>query len=181
MSFTRTLFLFFVGLMAASGLGLISVQAAETDYAYNPRHSYDFGLYGGTLLPNSIIGVTELVPGWGFLAAVPTGKGVFEVATFIGSGNSETYDTAAFDYRYDIPFSTLETHFLGGINVDTYTSPTMKKSFIGGWHFGGGAALQLAGPIFLRSDFRYRIGPGVSLIVTVGLDYRLSDSTSGSN
>ena len=174
----RSLLIFSAAWLLVFATWITRVDAADTESIYNPRHSYDFGAYGATFLPYRIAGVTEIVPGWGFLAAIPTAKGVFELATFLGRGNGINYDSVAVDYRYDIPFNTLETHALAGVNADTYASDTLTKSFVGGWHFGGGVSMQLGGPIFLRSDFRYRLGPGLSLLVTVGLDIRLPEGGS---
>jgi hypothetical protein len=174
----RPLLIFSAAWLLVFATCIIRAEAADTESIYNPRHSYEFGAYGATFLPYHILGVTEIVPGWGFLAAVPTSKGVFELATFLGRGNGIDYDSVAVDYRYDIPFDTLEMHAFAGVNADTYASDRFTETFVGGWHFGGGVSMQLGGPVFLRSDFRYRLGPGLSLLVNVGLDIRLPADSS---
>ena len=154
-------------------------QTNNQDTAVSPsqiaKHSLDLEADFGTLVP-SHDGLSDIVPGWGLRAAIPANKGIFEVSAFLARGNGIIYRTGAVDYRMDIDFEQASAHFLLGLHADQYFQGPPNddnKSFAGGWHFGGGVTLPVGGPLLVRSDFRYRIGPGTVLEVTVGVVYRI--------
>jgi hypothetical protein len=147
----------------------------------DPRYSYDFAIFGGSILP-SRMGLTETVPGWGMRLSYPGEKGVFEGGVFSGIGHGIIYRSATLDYRMDIPIESLQAHFLLGVHADQYdsTSPVIAASRLsGGWHYGGGVSQYLGGPMYMRFDFRHRFSPGQILEVTLGLVYRWPSGGAG--
>lgn len=144
----------------------------------DPRTSYDFGVHVGPLLPHKVPGITEVVNGWGLRAAVPTPKGVFEPEFYFGRSDGVKYNSASLDYRLDIINEFLPVHFLVGMHFDTYTPANGVDRYAGGWHYGGGTAMQMAGPMFFRFDFKQRFSPGDSVYVSVSLLYRLAEGGS---
>ncbi len=145
----------------------------------DPNNSYDIGLHFGPLLPNRISKVRDIIPGWGVRLAAPTAKGIFELELYHGQGSGIVYRTASFDYRLDIPNPYLPTHFILGMHADLYSPPNLDSRYAGGWHYGGGITEEIAGPLLLRADFKYRYGPGESLYVGVGLLYRIQSGSGG--
>lgn len=133
--------------------------------------SWEIGLQAGSLLPNRIRGVREIVPGWAPSVAIPTRAGTVQIGGFFGRGNGIVYNALSFDYRIELLLEGLPLHFLLGMHADEYEGLYGKSKILGGWHFGGGTTQAIAGPISLRGDFRSRYGPGRSLEILVGLVY----------
>lgn len=142
------------------------------------KYSSEYTLFVGPLLPSKIGGVTEVLHGVGARAGVYTRMGIFEPEVITARGDGVEYNIFSFDYRMDVVSSVMSAHFLLGGHVDYYKPATAAGYRIGpGWQYGGGAFIPLAGPFALRADFKYRFGPGTSLIVGVGLAMRLEGGT----
>jgi hypothetical protein len=108
----------------------------------------------------------------------PTGNGMIEVELMRGLGHGITYNTGSIDYRLTLSDSAINAylpiHFLAGFHEDYYTPLRLPPKVGGGWHFGAGLTQEITHSLLFRSDFKYRIRPGISLIVEMGLVYRFS-------
>lgn len=167
-------------LVLLAGLTAAVPAAAQTERSgVDPRNARDFFLSAGTLLPSKS-GLLESVPGWSLRISQPTGKGVFEVGFFSGLGNGIVYRSGMLDYRMDLSIETVSAHFLIGLHGDQFSSEAASNRFAGGWHYGGGITLELAGPILLRFDFRHRFSPGQEVEVMLGMVWRLALDGAGS-
>ena len=140
----------------------------------NPIHAFAM-----TFLPSRVPGVTEVTPGWGLGLTLPTAKGTFELDSFLGRGDGATYQSVFADYRLDIPNEVMLVHFLMGFHTDFWAGPDGQSYISGGWQYGGGVLIPLGGPIFLRSDFKYRFSPGASLLILVGLNFVFPSGSGG--
>lgn len=166
--------------IASIGLVLVSGTNASAQAIGSPppEGSYLFHLHGDTFLASRVSGVREIVPGWGLGVSIPTGKGLFMFDTFLGKGEGIEYRSLLFDYRVNIDNDVLPVQFLLGFHTDAWTPPSGDSKFSGGWHFGGGVMIPIAGPFMLESNFRYRFSPGTSLLIGVGLTYVLSSDSA---
>ncbi|MES2962319.1 MAG: MFS transporter [Bdellovibrionota bacterium] len=162
-----------VAMMTLGGFAQAQESGASTD------KSYLFHLHGDTFLASKVSGVTEIVPGWGPGISIPTNKGLFMIDTFIGKGSGIEYKSLLADYRVNVVNDVIPVQFLIGFHTDTWTPPgSSTPKFAGGWHFGGGIMMPLAGPFYLESEFRYRLSPGTSLLIGVGLTYVLNSGST---
>lgn len=150
-------------------------QARAADAGAAP--SSEYALSGGALVPSKVPGVREVLPVWDLRASFRTRRGVFEGDFAAASASGVTYYATGLNYRYDLKNDVIPAFVLLGAHADSYRGENQSEmKFSGGWNFGGGIFAPLAGPLWLRSDFRYRFGPGQSLLVLVGFSIRLSDS-----
>jgi hypothetical protein len=161
-------------LASLCGILLLLSFAAQGRAAENDENGFEVALHAGPLLPSRIAYVREIVQGWGARVSVPTAKGIFELENFHARGDGIVYNTVSMDYRLDIKNDYLPTHFLLGFHGDYFHGPNRDWVPAGGWHFGGGVSEKIAGPVFFRTDFKYRFSPGTSLYVGVGITYRFS-------
>lgn len=168
-------------LLACIALLMTLTAASSQSFAqsYNdtlgpsPKNAYDFVINFGTILP-SRNGLKEMIPGWGLRIATPTQHGTFETGLLSAIGNGIVYRSAMIDFRLDSSLDWVSTFFLLGFHGDQFESGKVSSSFTGGWHYGGGANLYIAGPLFFRFDFRHRFSPGQNLEVTLGLTCRFA-------
>ena len=158
-------------------VGLTRSALAET--TGTSRSSSEYELMGGALLPSKISGVKEVLPLWGARAGLRTKRGFFEADAALANAGGVSYDAFTFDYRYDVETDVAPAFFLLGVQSDLYQSPNGDPKVSGGWNFGGGVFLPLAGDLWLRSDVRYRFGPGTSLMILLGLSLRLPEGGPG--
>jgi hypothetical protein len=137
----------------------------------NANSELHFG--GGALLPSGIPGVTEVMPTVGLRASRQTSKGTFELDGMFSNASGASYRSVSVDYRLDLPNDALPVLLLIGLHGDYYQgAESGPAKFSRGGHFGAGVFMPMTSMLLLRSDFRYRLGPGTSLLVTVGLTIR---------
>jgi opacity protein-like surface antigen len=163
----------------AQSRGATGGQSGVADEADLAASSWELGVHAGPLLPSRIPYVREIVQGWGGRVAIPTAKGVFEIDNVHARGSGIVYNTLSLDYRADIKNDYLPTHFLIGFHGDYFHGPERGFTYAGGWHFGGGLTEKLAGPVYFRTDFKYRFSPGTSLYVGIGVSYRFGSGKGG--
>lgn len=154
------------------------VNAQENDGS--EKNFSDFGVHFGPLLPSRILGVREVINGWGLRMGTNTGKGFFEIDYFNARGGGVFYQTGSIDYRLDVTSSLINAHFILGGHADYYKPVDPRSNTVAfGWHYGGGIVQEVAGPILMRGDFKFRFSPGTSLYVGIGFVYRFSGSDDG--
>ena len=141
---------------------------AETEKS-NSAPAFSAGLISGPYLPSKVPGVEEILKVVGLRIGTNTNLGSFESEGWIANGYGVHFNSVAFNYRLNIINDYLPVHALVGLHIDSYTKPDSTSASGGGWQMGGGAEAKLFGPLLVRSDFEYRIGPGNSLLVLVSL------------
>jgi PAT family beta-lactamase induction signal transducer AmpG len=173
---TRSLLQVGRALLLLIGLTIsFAANAQSSSGELTSKNSYDVGVQGGVLLSRGIRRMTEPVPGWALRASAPFKFGVFEVSTFLGRGNGESYHTFNFDYRIDLELFDADTaHIVFGGHADYYRPIDRDAAFGSGWQIGAGFITPLAGNLALRGDFRSRFGPGTSLEILVGFNFRIA-------
>jgi hypothetical protein len=138
---------------------------------------FEMSVQGATFLPSRISRVREILNGVDFRGSLPTGKGKFEIDAFFANSEGINYRIVSLDYRADVGFEGFPAFVLAGVHGDFWTpaAPHDSPLYSGGWHFGGGFMQPFAGGWSAREDFRYRLGPGTSLIIGLGLSYQFSN------
>jgi hypothetical protein len=154
---------------------LVAAQVASAQTA--DEKTSELSIEGGTFLPSRIYKTREILNGVDFRATLPTGKGKFEIDAFFANSEGINYRIVSVDYRVDLGFDEFPAFMLVGVHGDFWTpaEPYNVQQYSGGWHFGGGFLQPLFGGWSAREDFRYRLGPGTSLVVGLGFNYQFSN------
>lgn len=160
----------------ASLFTLMIVTIGQPAFAQDQGGSDDVSLFIGSLLPNQIDGVTEILPVFGGRYGLGSRIGTIE----FGAGNSHAegvdFSTLSMSLRGDVPVGDgLEGLIYGGIDFNWYrpVDQTDRKSETG-FHIGAGGLLMVSDSLWLRTDLKFMGGPGTSLYLLFGLLFRSS-------
>jgi hypothetical protein len=156
---------------------LISLFASPSLAQTAGEAPYEVSLEGAAFLPSRIYKVREILKGADVRVSLPTGKGKFEIDAFFANAEGINYRSVSLDYRADVGPDDFPAFVLVGLHGDLWTpyAPYDSERYAGGWHFGGGFMQPIVGGWSVREDFRYRLGPGQSLLIGLGLNYRFSN------
>ena len=148
-------------------------RAADKEETGGDNATYEMGFNIGTLLPNQIDGVTEIMGlggvSGGFRFAPLT---YLEGGLIAGNGNGVNWKDAHADIRIDIPIEHLVGIAYVGADTIYYTGNDNSDHLIFGGHLGGGIQAALSGQLWFRSDMKFSFSPGTSLYVGFGLVLR---------
>lgn len=135
---------------------------------------WEFGAFGGNLLPNQIRGVTEITGLGGFRLGMGIGDGSFAETTFMsGNGNGVEWKNFGMGLRMDIPVENLVGTAYAGPDITYYKGSTSSDTrLIFGGHVGGGILAQMGSLSWFRADMKFGLSPGTSLFFGVGLVLR---------
>jgi len=138
---------------------------------------FEMAAEGGVLLPSHIYRAKEVLKGVDVRVGLPTPKGLFELDGFFANTEGISYRIVSLDYRYDLSLADLPAFVLFGVHGDFWVpaAPYDSLQYAAGWHFGGGFKQELFGGWSAREDFRYRLGPGQSMLIGLGLSYQFSN------
>ena len=164
---------FILSLLTIVGTALFQDASAQSA----SDQPLEISVEGATFLPSRIYQTLEILNGLDFRASLPTGKGKFEIDGFFANADGINYRILSVDYRVDLGFDEFPAFMLVGVHGDVWTpaAPYDTQRTAGGWHFGGGFKQPLFGGWSAREDFKYRLGPGTSLLVGLGFNYQFSN------
>lgn len=141
--------------------------------------TYEVGFHLGSLLPNQINGVTEIMGLGGVrLGARMSPLSYFEAGFITGNGSGQQWKNLHGDFRMDIPIENLVGIAYIGADSIYYTGTTGGTRIIFGGHVGGGVQTHLAGSVWFRGDMKFGFSPGTSLYIGFGIVWRLGDGNS---
>lgn len=160
----------------ASLFALMIATIGQPAFAQDQGGGDDVSLFLGSMLPNQIDGVTEILPVFGGRYGLGSRLGTIE----FGLGNSHAegvdFSTLSMSLRGDVPVGDgLEGLIYGGVDFNWYrpVEQTDRKSETG-FHIGTGAMLMVSDSLWLRTDLKFMGGPGTSLYLLFGLLFRNS-------
>lgn len=153
---------------------------SEASAAASAAGSYEAGLLIGSLLPNQINGVTEImglggVRGGFRLAPQAWAEG--ELVT--GNAHGQSWRNVGADIRMDIPVENLVGIAYIGLDLVQFSGPGDSSQFDFGGHVGGGLLAHLGGSIWMRSDMKFGFSPGTSMMISLAFMWRFGDAGSG--
>jgi hypothetical protein len=135
----------------------------------------EVGLYIGSMLPNQIEGVTEILPVFGGRYGLGLGFGFLEIGLANSHAMGVDFTTAELSIRADIPAGGgLGAFVYGGVDMSYYSplGSNVRRTDYGG-HVGAGATMEVSSDFALRTDLKLMGGPGVSLYLLVGFQIKL--------
>lgn len=135
----------------------------------------EISLYIGSMLPNQIDGVTEILPVFGGRYGISTGS--FGVAEFgLSNTHAEGVDftTLTGSIRADLP--AIDQFFgmvYAGLDVNYYRPVTSedRRTELGA-HVGAGLMMHTSDTLWLRTDMKFMASPGTSLSFLFGFVFR---------
>lgn len=136
----------------------------------------DFSLYVGSLLPNQIDGVTEILPVWGARYGLGTQLGTVEFGGSNTHAQGVDFTTLTVSLRGDIPVADQTLGLIyGGLDLNYYqpVNETSRQT-VTGVHIGTGLMVKVVDTLWLRADLKFMGGPGTSLYLAAGLVFRPS-------
>jgi len=130
--------------------------------------------YIGTLLPNQIAGVSEILPVWGLRYSHPVSFGFVEAGVRDSHAKGVVWDVVSLDLRFDMNTVDGFTNiFYLGADMNAY-KPTFRgdRIWTAGGHFGSGLLMKVANSFWIRTDIGLAVSPGTSLFLNIGIALR---------
>jgi hypothetical protein len=141
--------------------------------AVSASGTYEVGMHLGTLLPNQIGGVSEIMSLGGIRGGVRIAQqGWWESGLITGNGEGQTWRNIHTDIRMDIPYENLVGIAGVGLDIIQFSGPSTSSTLDFGGHVNLGVQANLGGSIWFRTDMKFGFSPGTSLYIGFGLTYR---------
>jgi hypothetical protein len=135
----------------------------------------EFSVFIGSMLPNQIDGVTEILPVFGGRYGISTARlGVAEFG--FGNTHAEGVDFTTFSgsLRADLPAIDQFVGFVyGGVDI-SYFRPagSEDRKSDTGLHAGAGLSVHASDTLWFRSDLKFSASPGTSLSLLFGIVFQ---------
>ena len=134
----------------------------------------ELSFHFGSLLPNQIGGVSEIMPLAGARYAFPLNYGAIEAGFSSANAHGVSYKLVSASFRGELsPMPDMIALFYAGPDFHYYTpanAPEARSEW--GFHVGSAVEMHLGGPFWLRSDMRFNLNPGTALYLGFGLALR---------
>lgn len=136
----------------------------------------DVQLLIGSMLPNQIDGVAEILPVFGGRYGYSLGGATLELGGFNSHAEGVDFTTVELSARGDVP---VAPGIVGGIYAGAdwnYYSGKDQTNRVSenGLHFGAAAMMLVSNTLWLRTDLKFMGGPGTSLYLLFGLMFKSS-------
>lgn len=154
---------------------LLSAQSAWAQQGSGSK--MEFLLEGGSILPDQIDGVSEILPAWGLGVGLATTPAKAYLLEFINATSEgvQLYNVAL-SARADFDVSSLKGIVSGGADLVGLERPGHEgRNYYGGAHFGGGMMALISKGLYARMNMKFNLNPGVSMFIGFGLLYRPSE------
>jgi len=169
---TSAIFLFFA-LFSFSAMGQADGGAGGDSGHGLGGGDYEAALMIGSLLPNQINGITEIMGLGGVRGGVRIAPaGWWEFNLNMGNGSGQEWRDASTDIRMDIPVENLVAIAFLGLDVVQYQGQGASEVIDFGGHVGGGIQANIGGDIWLRTDMKFQFNPGTSLMIGLSVMWR---------
>jgi hypothetical protein len=135
----------------------------------------EISLFLGSMLPNQIDGVTEVLPVFGGRYGLRTGStGMAEFGLSNVHAEGVDFTTLSASLRADLPamddffgiiYGGIDEHFYRPVGSDSRKTET-------GLHVGGGVMMHASDTLWFRTDLKFQAQPGTSLLFLFGFVFR---------
>ncbi|MES2965698.1 MAG: hypothetical protein V4760_17585 [Bdellovibrionota bacterium] len=159
---------------------LIALIAFSTPRAARAQEatSDDISLYVGSMLPNQVNGVDEILPVFGGRYGFGTKIGTLEAGGANSHAEGVDFTTISGSLRGDFDLGDgMSGLVYGGLDFNWYIpeGATERQSETG-FHIGTGALMSVSENLSLRADLKFMGGPGTSLYLLLGVMFRSSSA-----
>lgn len=139
-----------------------------------PGYGDDVSLFIGSMLPNQIDGVTEILPVFGGRYGLSTSAGFVDFGLANTHAEGVDFTTLSLSLRGEIPAGDgISGIVYAGADLNWYApmhSESRKTDT--GLHIGAGAMMLVTESFWLRSELKFMGGPGTSLYLLFGAVFR---------
>lgn len=139
---------------------------------------YEAGALIGSLLPNQISGITEIMGLGGARVGYRLNSSVMgEAGAVMGNGHGAQFKDVFMSFRVDVPVENLVGILYVGPDLVYFRGNGSKKDAIQiGGHVGGGVMAHAGGSLWVRADMKFNVKPGTSMYLSLSLMFRFGDS-----
>jgi hypothetical protein len=164
----------FKGHLFALLIGLIPAYQADAQEGGGEAGS-EISMFVGSLLPNQIDGVTEILPVFGGRFGMPTQRlGVVEIG--FSNTHAEGVDFTIFStsLRADLPaIDQFIGSVYGGFDLSWFRpAGSEDRKTETGLHVGTALSMMVNNNLWVRSDLKFNASPGTSMALQFGLVFR---------
>ena len=153
---------------------------AAENAAASATGNWEMGFHLGTLLPNQVSGVSEIMGLGGVRGGMRLGPNGWLEAGFIsGNGDGQQWKNIVTNLRMDVPVENLVGIAMVGFDVVQSKGPDEGGNINFGGHVGAGIQAVMGTNVWLRTDMKFGFSPGTSLYVGFGMTYRFVDDGPG--
>jgi hypothetical protein len=135
----------------------------------------EISLFLGSMLPNQIDGITEILPLMGGRYGFHTANlGVVELGLTNTHAEGVDFTTLSGSLRADLPaIDQFVGIFYGGIDLNYYRpAGSENRSTDTGLHLGTGLMVHVSDTLWFRTDLKFMASPGTSLSIMAGFLFR---------
>ena len=159
---------FIIGLVFLTSFWTSRVVAQESGTADGSEVS----LYLGSMLPNQIDGITEILPIFGGRYGIKTTNlGMLEFSFSNIHAEGVDFTTLSATLRADLPaIDQFVGIFYGGVDFNYYRPATASdRTTDTGLHIGTGLMMHTTDTLWFRTDLKFMASPGTSLSILFGV------------
>ena len=132
----------------------------------------------GSLLPNQIKGVDEILPMWSASFGAHRDDMSYSMGYANATAKGVRWHSISIEMRNDVDISTLVGSIDLGADLHALQKPGSHGfTWIGGAHVGGGVMALISHGLYARMNMKFNASPGVALFLGFGLLYRPSEDT----
>jgi hypothetical protein len=171
----KLLKLVLIAAIALAGSLVFSTPAQAAEGGGN-----DISMFVGSMLPNQIDGVSEVLPVFGGRYGLGTRFGMVELGGSNSHARGVDFTTIEANYRHDIPVDSDVLGLIeGGLDFNYYIpeNESSRKAETG-FHIAAGGMMMVSKAFWLRSDLKFMGGPGTSLTLLFGFVLRDIDGAN---
>ncbi|MCM2282752.1 MAG: hypothetical protein NDI61_13005 [Bdellovibrionaceae bacterium] len=175
------LFLFAVFVASTPAHAQAPEAGAESSAPALSPWGSEYSFHAGSLLPNQIDGITEIMPFVGLRYATSLNYGSIELGVSNSHAHGADYTFMTASFRGELaPMPDIATVFYAGPDFH-YFRPTnnIGRRSETGLHVGSGMMMHLGGPFWLRADMKFNMHPGTALYIGFGFALRTSGEGGG--
>lgn len=156
-------------------LGLIAGPHDAVAQEGGAEQASEISLFVGSLLPNQIDGVTEILPVFGGRYGFSTDRlGVAEFGVSNTHAEGVDFTILSASLRADLPaIDQFIGSVYGGVDLSWFRpAGSEDRKTETGLHVGAAMAIMVSDTLWFRSDLKFNASPGTSMALQFGLVFR---------
>lgn len=156
-------------------LGLLAGPHDAVAQEGGAEQASEISLFVGSLLPNQIDGVTEILPVFGGRYGFSTDRlGVAEFGVSNTHAEGVDFTILSASLRADLPaIDQFIGSVYGGVDLSWFRPASSEdRKTETGLHVGAAMAIMVSDTLWFRSDLKFNASPGTSMALQFGLVFR---------
>ena len=147
----------------------VNAQEEEDDIeSGSSKRRKGFSVSFVKLLPNQIAGATEIVTLGNISLYMPISRQDLIFGYTTGSGSGVEWSDFSISTTSNVKIADLDSFVYIGADLVNYTTSVANNRTEFGGHVGGGVEFYLNETVTFRSEMKFNVNPGTSLLVMFG-------------